>query len=154
MNPDYRGITTTAKGNLSTATPVIPTGAFDEKLFGQGKAVFDNVVAIGAPTYSIQDQSKLPGEVKKYSTKDLKAANHYSMNEDKDLTYKPNEVSTTLVYWRGDVRHAIMDELARRPDRGGRRSRKSRLNVQRRRTQRNGRGRKHRKLRKLATRRR
>ena len=38
--------------------------------------------------------------------------------------------------------------------RKSRRSRKLRLNVQRRRTQRNGRGRKHRKLRKLATRRR
>ena len=38
--------------------------------------------------------------------------------------------------------------------RKSRRSRKLRLNIQRRRTQRNGRGRKHRKLRKLATRRR
>ncbi len=139
------------KYTTSQDTPVIPTGTFNEELFGQGKAVFDKVVAIGAPTYSIQDKSKLPPALKTYTTNDLKAANHYSMYMDKDLTYKPKELSLDLIYWRSDVGNAITNELARRPDRGGR---KSRLNVQRRRTQRNGRGRKHRKLRKLTTRRR
>jgi hypothetical protein len=74
------------------------------------------------------------------------------------LTLDPNKAIVNAAgETAADV--ALTDEIYNLivPPEGGRRrrkSRRSRLNVQRRRTQRNGRGRKHRKLRKLATRRR